>query len=190
MKIGYGRVSTSGQSLEAQIDALRSAGCEKIFSEKQSGKTRKRPEFEKLIAQLRAGDVLIVTKLDRLARSIKDLVSIMADLEELGAGFKSLGENVDLSTPAGRMTMRMFGVVAEFEREIILERTQEGVRRAIAQGRMPGRRKALDALQAKEVIERVERGDLVISDVAKIYKVSPSTVHRVMRKHREGERAV
>lgn len=94
----------------------------------------------------------------------------MAELEELDAGFKSLGENVDLSTPAGRMTMRMFGVVAEFEPEIILERTQEGVKRAIAQGRKPGQRKALSKLQEKEVIERVERRDLAINDVAKIYK--------------------
>jgi len=101
MIIGYARVSTTDQSVEAQILALKKAGCDKIYSEQISGKSRKRPEFEKLMAQLRANDVLIVTKLDRLARSLSDLVSIMADLDRVGAGFKSVAESVDLSTPQG-----------------------------------------------------------------------------------------
>ncbi len=113
MKIGYARVSTTHQNFEAQIEALTRAGCEKIFSEKQSGKSRKRPEFEKLMEQLRPNDILVVTKLDRLARSLSDLVSIMAELQEMRTGFNSLGENFDLTSPAGRMQMQMFGVIAE-----------------------------------------------------------------------------
>ena len=185
MIIGYARVSTTDQSVDAQISALKKAGCDRIYAEQISGKSRKRPEFENLISQLRADDVLIVTKLDRLARSLSDLVSIMADLDKVGAGFKSLAESMDLSTPQGRLQMNLFGSIAEFERELIVQRTKEGLAHARAQGRVGGRRPVLTPLQKKEVIERVERGDLVIADVARIYNVSPMTVHRVMRKHRE-----
>ena len=137
---------------------------------------------------LRKDDVLVVTKLDRLARSLSDLVSIMADLQERGAGFNSLGENFDLTSPAGRMQMQMFGVIAEFERELIKERTREGQERARALGRLPGRKRALSPLQEKEVIERVERGDLPIPDVANIYGVSKATVNRLLKRHREKQR--
>lgn len=105
MIIGYARVSTKDQNLEAQIEALQASGCAKIYSEKLSGKSRKRPELEKLMEQLRSDDIIVVTKLDRLARSLSDLVTIMAELSDLGVGFKSLGESIDLSTPAGRMQM-------------------------------------------------------------------------------------
>lgn len=189
MIIGYARVSTLEQNIEAQIEALRSAGCEKIFSEKLSGKPRKRPELDKLFGQLRSDDVLVVTKLDRLARSISDLVAIMADLREKGVGFKSLGEGMDLSSPQGRLQMNLFASIAEFERELIVERTKEGLAHARAQGRVGGRRPALNDLQRKEVIARVERGDLTIPDVARLFKVSPATVHRVMRQHRDQQAA-
>jgi len=187
MKIGYARVSTTDQNLEAQIKQLEQAGCEKIFSEKTSGKSRNRPEFEKLMTQMRVDDVLIVTKLDRLARSLSDLVAIIVDLKEAGAGFMSLGEGFDLSTPAGRMQMGMFAVIAEFEREIIVQRTKDGLAYARSKGRHGGRPSALTPLQRKELIERVNRGDLSIPTVGKVYGVSRATVNRIMKKHREEE---
>lgn len=185
MIIGYARVSTQEQNLEAQIEALKAAGCEKIFSEKLSGKSRNRPELERLINHLRTDDVVVVTKLDRLARSISDLVSIMNALKTKEAGFKSLGEGMDLSSPQGRLQMNLFASIAEFERELIVQRTQDGLAHARAQGRVGGRRPALNDLQRQEVIARVERGDITIPDVAKLFKVSPATVHRVMRAHRD-----
>jgi DNA invertase Pin-like site-specific DNA recombinase len=185
MIIGYARVSTKEQNLEAQIEALKAAGCTKVFSEKASGKTKNRPEFKRLQAQLRPKDIVIVTKLDRLARSLSDLVTIMAALKEMGVGFKSLGESIDLTTPAGRMQMGMFAIVAEFERELIVQRTMDGLAHARSRGRIGGRRPALNDLQRVELIERVERGDLSIPKVGEIYGVSRATVNRIMKQHRE-----
>lgn len=202
MIIGYARVSTQDQSYEAQIEALKQAGCTRIYSEKVSGKTRDfpgesrktsktpvkhrhRPELARLLEQLRPDDILVVTKLDRLARSLSDLISIIAELKQVGAGFKSLGEGFDLSSPAGRMQMGIVAVFAEFERDIIVQRTNEGLAHARAQGRIGGRRPALSDLQRKELIERVLRGDLSIPQVGKIYGVSRATVNRIMKKHRE-----
>lgn len=176
MKIGYARVSTLDQNNGAQIEALNKVGCSKIYTEKASGKSRKRAEFEKLVEQLLPDDVLIVTKLDRLARSLSDLVSIMAELKEKEIGFKSLGEGFDLTSPAGRMQMGMFAVIAEFERDLIVQRTQEGLAHARSKGRVGGRRPALSKLQTKELIERVERGYLSIPKVSEIYGVSRATV--------------
>jgi len=185
MIIGYARVSTKDQDLDTQIEALKIAGCAKIFSEKISGKSKKRPEFKKLQEQLRPEDIIVVTKLDRLARSLSDLISIMADLNNLGVGFRSLGESIDLSTPAGRMQMGLFAIVAEFERELIVQRTMEGLAHARARGRVGGRRPVLSDLQRSELIERVERGDLSLPKVGQIYGVSRATVNRIMKSHRE-----
>lgn len=185
MKIGYARVSTKDQNLDAQIDALKADGCVKIYSEKISGKSKARPELSKLLGQLRPNDVIVVTKLDRFARSLKDLVTIMADLNEQHVGFKSLGESIDLSTPAGRMQMGIFAIVAEFERELVRERTMEGLKHARAKGRVGGRRPALSDFQKNELIARVERGDLSIPKVGKIFGVSRATVNRIMKQHRE-----
>ena len=185
MIIGYARVSTKDQNLEAQIEALEAAGCKKIFSEKISGKSKKRPELKKLQQQLRPEDIIVVTKLDRLARSLTDLVSIMAELNEIGVGFRSLGESIDLSTPAGRMQMGLFAIVAEFERELIVQRTMDGLAHARARGRVGGRRPALNDLQQMELIKRVEQGDLSMPKVGEIYGVSRATVNRIMKQHRE-----
>ncbi len=187
MKIGYARVSTTAQSLELQIEALKKAGCEKVFSEKFSGKSKVRPELEKLLGHLRPNDILIVTKLDRLARSVSDLLSIMSELEKSEIGFLSIGEALDLSTPAGRMQMRIFAVMAEFERELISARTSEGLAYARSRGRVGGRRPVLTELQKKELVERVERGGVSHKDVAEIYKVSVSTVRRTMAEHRANQ---
>jgi len=185
MKIGYARVSTLDQNHEAQIEALNNAGCSKIFAEKISGKTRKRPELEKMLEHIRADDVLIVTKLDRLARSVSDLVWIMAKLKEKEAGFHSIAENMDLSTPQGRLQMNLFASIAEFERDLIVQRTKEGLAHAKARGRVGGRRPALSDVQKKTVIKSLERKELSIKDCAKAFKVSETTIKRVWYAHNQ-----
>ena len=126
MKIGYARVSTDDQTLDAQVDALTAAGAERIFKEKKTGRSRDRLELERLLDQLRSGDVVMVTKYDRLARSLRDLIDIVEIIREREAGFRSLGEDIDTTTPAGRLIFHVFGSIAEFERERIVERTKEG----------------------------------------------------------------
>jgi len=187
MKIGYARVSTQDQSFEAQVEQLTKAGCEKIFSEKMSGKSRKRPELDTLLDFIRAGDVLVVTKLDRLARSLSDLVFIMEKLNTSEASFLSLSENFDLSTSAGRMQMQMIGVFAEFERSLIAERTSAGLERARAMGRIGGRKKALTPAKEKELIAMCERGEHTQDEVAHIFGVSTPTVKRTLKRHREAQ---
>ena len=139
MIFGYARVSTQDQNLDAQLDALKVAGAEKIFKEKITGKTKNRPQLDKLLEQLRANDVVIVTKYDRLARSLKDLIMIVEAIRERGAGFKSLGEDIDATTSVGRLVFHVFGSIAEFERERIAERTREGLNAARSRGRVGGR---------------------------------------------------
>ena len=140
MLIGYARVSTDDQDTAAQVAALQAAGCERIFREKASGGRWERPQFLRLLNQLRAGDVVVVWKLDRLSRSLRDVLTIMEQLAEAGAGFRSLTETIDTTTLAGRMMMQMVGAFAEFERAMLRERTQAGVDAARQQGRVGGRR--------------------------------------------------
>lgn len=181
MIIGYARVSTADQNLEAQIEALKGAGCERIYSEKLSGKSKDRPELKTMLDQIRADDVVIVYKLDRLARSLSDLVLIMSQLDNLGVGFKSLTESMDLSSAAGRMQMGIFAVVAEFERELIRERTMAGLSHARKNGRVGGRPKALSDSAKKKLIARADKGGVTKDELAAIFKVSPSTVTRALK---------
>lgn len=183
MKIGYARVSTLDQNHEVQIEALKKAGCDRIFAEKVSGKSRKRPELLKMLEHIRSDDVLIVTKLDRLARSVSDLVAIMAELKEKEAGFLSLAENMDLSSPQGRLQMNLFASIAEFERDLIVQRTNEGLAHARARGRVGGRRPSLSDLQKETLIKSLERKELSIKECAKAFKVSETTIKRVWRAH-------
>src|ERR1017187_4423778 len=127
MQIGYARISTNEQDAAAQVAALRSAGCELIFKEKASGGRWERPELHRLLGQLRKGDVIVVWKLDRLSRSLKDVLTIMDEVRQAKAGFRSLTEAIDTTTPAGRMMMQMVGSFAEFEREMLRERTKSGL---------------------------------------------------------------
>ena len=143
MLIGYARVSTDDQDTAAQVAALQAAGCERIFREKASGGHWERPQFLRLLHQLRAGDVVVVWKLDRLSRSLRDVLTIMEQLGVAGAGFRSLTEAIDTTTPAGRMMMQMVGAFAEFERAMLRERTQAGVDAARQEGRVGGRRPKL-----------------------------------------------
>ena len=178
MILGYARVSTEGQSLEAQLDALRAAGVERIFSEKISGSKRARPELDKLIDQLRPGDVVSVTKYDRLSRSLQDLLSIVEAIRAKGAGFRSLAEDIDTTTSAGRLVFHVFASIAQFERERISERTREGLASARKVGRIGGRPPALSHQQREEVRRLRDEEGRRVAEIARLFEVSPNTVRR------------
>lgn len=181
MNFGYARVSTDDQATAAQLDALREAKCERMFEERASGGRWDRPELHRMLDQLRDDDVVVVWKLDRLSRSLKDLLSIMEKIEAAGAGFRSLTESIDTTTPAGRMMMQMVGVFAEFEREMIRERTRAGLERARKKGRHPGRKPKLSDDQRKEVRDMVRSGKRTEAEAARLFNVHRSTISRVMR---------
>ena len=155
--LGYGRVSREGQDLAQQRAVLRVAGCGRLFEEKASGGRWDRPELHRLLDHLRPGDVVVVWKLDRLSRSLKDLLHIMEKIAEAGAGFRSLTECIDTTTPAGRMMMQMVGAFAEFERAMIRERTSAGLAAARAEGRIGGRRKKLDETKRRRSPRRLSQ---------------------------------
>ena len=182
MLIGYARVSTDDQDTAAQVAALEAAGCERIFREKASGGCWERPQFLRLLNQLRTGDVVVVWKLDRLSRSLRDVLTIMEQLGEVGAGFRSLTEAIDTTTPAGRMMMQMVGAFAEFERAMLRERTQAGVDAARQQGRVGGRRPKLSPQQQSEIRKMVSEGDKTAAAAARLFKVHPATVSRLLER--------
>lgn len=179
MILGYARVSTEDQNLDAQLDALRGVGAERIFQEKKTGKTANRPELEKVIEQLREGDVLVVTKYDRLARSLRDLIDLVETIRAKKAGFRSLAEDIDTTTSTGRLIFHVFGSIAEFERERIVERTKEGLAAARRRGRVGGRPPVLSH-EAKQAIQRMrDEEHRSIAEIARAFKVSRSTIYRV-----------
>ena len=171
-------LSTEGQSLEAQLDALQGAGVERVFSEKVSGSKRVRPELDQLIDQLRPGDVVTVTKYDRLSRSLQDLLGIVEEIRAKGAGFRSLAEDIDTTTSAGRLVFHVFASIAQFERERISERTREGLAVARKAGRIGGRPPALSRQQRDEVCRLRDEEGRRIAEIARLFKVSPNTVRR------------
>ena len=178
MIIGYARVSTDDQSLDSQTDALSAAGAEKVFADKISGSKRARPELDRLLEQLRDGDVVTVTKYDRLARSLKDLLEIVEAIRERGAGFRSLDEDIDTTTPAGRLVFHVFASIAQFERERISERTKEGLASARKRGRIGGRPPALSTAQRDEVRRMRDEEHRTVSEIARLFEVSERTVRR------------
>ena len=178
MNIGYARVSTEGQNLDAQQDALQAAGTERLFSDKISGSLRQRPELDRLLDQLRAGDVVVVTKYDRLARSLRDLLDIVEVIQARGAGFRSLAEDIDTTTPAGRLVFHVFASIAQFERERISERTREGLEAARKRGRVGGRPPALSAAQKAEVRKMRDEELRPLPEIAQLFRVSVKTVRR------------
>jgi DNA invertase Pin-like site-specific DNA recombinase len=180
MKLGYARVSTEDQTLNTQCQRLSAAGCEKIFEEKISGATRNRPKLEKLIEHLREGDILVVTRLDRLARSTSELLRIVERIIEKGAGLQSLDEPwANTVSPAGRMVMTIFAGIAEFERSLILSRTNDGRLAAKARGVTFGRPKKMRPDQQELARELVKNGKS-ISAVARTFNVHPATIHRLL----------
>ena len=179
MIYGYARVSTDGQSIEGQCAELRQAGVEKVYSEKISGAITDRPALAKAIAALGNGDTLVVCKLDRLARSTRDLLNTLAAIGDKGATFKSLGDSwADTTTPHGRLMLTVLGGLAEFERHLILARTSEGRTRAQQRGVRFGRKPKLTTHQQQEALSRRAAGEALV-DIARSYAVSHSTISRL-----------
>jgi DNA invertase Pin-like site-specific DNA recombinase len=179
MMLGYARVSTEDQNLDAQIDALKAAGAGRQFADRISGSLRSRPELDRLLDQLRPGDVVVVTKYDRLARSLKDLLEIVETIKSKGAGFRSLAEDIDTTTPAGRLVFHVFASIAQFERERIAERTREGLDAARRRGRVGGRPPALSGPQQEEVRRMRDEEGRPVAQIAQLFNVSAKTVRRV-----------
>jgi DNA invertase Pin-like site-specific DNA recombinase len=179
MKIGYARISTDGQTVDAQIDALTDAGCEKIFTEVASGAKRDRPVLQEVMAYLRPTslDVLTVYKLDRVARSLPHLIDIMNDLNEREIGFQSLTEDINTSTPGGKLLFHIMGAISEFERDLIRERTQAGLKAARAKGRIGGRPRRMTDDKINAVRELLAAGTPV-KDAAAAVGVSVPTLYR------------
>jgi DNA invertase Pin-like site-specific DNA recombinase len=179
MIVGYARVSTDGQTLDAQQSALKAAGAERIFAEKISGAVTDRKALAKAIATLREGDVLLVTRLDRLARSTRDLLNVLAAISEKGAGFRSLADAmIDTTSPHGKLITAVLGALAEFERTMILARTSEGRRRAMDRGIRFGRKPKLSQFQIAEALARRANGE-ALADIGRSYGVSHSTISRL-----------
>jgi DNA invertase Pin-like site-specific DNA recombinase len=186
MLIGYARVSKGDdQSNALQAKALTAAGCKRVFEEAASGGRWDRPILHDMLRQLREGDVVVVWKLDRLSRSLKDLLHLMERIKEADAGFRSLTESIDTTTPAGRMMMQMVGSFAEFERAMIRERTSAGLALARAEGRVGGRRRKLTERQRSEIAESVLAGRKSAAEMARLYKVSQPTVSRIVAESRQ-----
>ena len=179
MIYGYARVSTDGQSVAAQVADLTAAGASKVFQEVASGAKTNRQQLHRVIDQLGPGDVLLVTRLDRLARSTRDLLNTLATISERGAGFRSLGDAwADTTTAHGRLMLAVLGGLAEFERELILARTKDGRSRAQAQGVKMGRKPKLTPHQRREALERLKNGDATRA-IARSLNVSHSTISRL-----------
>jgi DNA invertase Pin-like site-specific DNA recombinase len=179
MIVGYARVSTDGQSLEAQHAALTAAGAKKVYAEKVSGAQTDRKQLAKAIAALSAGDVLQVTRLDRLARSTRDLLNVLATISERGAGFRSIADAwADTTTAHGRLMLTVLGGLAEFERELIKARTDEGRKRAQGRGVKFGRKPKLTAHQIAEALARRQAGE-ALTEIGRSYNVSHSTISRL-----------
>lgn len=178
MLIGYARVSTQDQNPQLQHDALLQAGCEKIFTEKASGTQRDRPQLQAAFDYMRPNDALVVWKLDRLARSLKQLIETIEILEEEKMGFRSLTEAIDTTTSGGRLIFHIFGALAEFERSIIKERTKAGRSAARAKGRFGGRPPSLSEDDIIIAVALLRDSDITVKEVARRLKVSPSTLYR------------
>ena len=192
MKIGYARVSTKEQNLSLQIDALEKEGCRRIFKEKAGGAKADRPELRKMIDQLREGDVIITWKLDRLGRSLRDLVNLVNEIQDKGAGLKSLNDSIDTTTPQGKLTFHLFASLAEFERDIIRERTKAGLEAARARGRKGGRPKGLSkeaqnkAMVAETLYKQGRDSDdgkkiMSVKEICNHLGIARSTLYKYLR---------
>jgi DNA invertase Pin-like site-specific DNA recombinase len=177
---GYARVSTEGQSLSAQVAELKAAGCQRVFREKINGARSDRKQLARLLAELDDGGTVIVTRLDRLARSTRDLLNTLDAIGTANATFRLLHDAwADTTTPHGRLILTVLGGLAEFERHLIVARTSEGRKRARAHGVMFGRPRKLTPHQRREAIARRDAGDETLSDIARSYNVSHSTISRL-----------
>jgi DNA invertase Pin-like site-specific DNA recombinase len=182
MIVGYARVSTQDQSAELQVDALEKSGCEQIFQEKITGKLRERPELSQCLRTLRAGDTLVVWKLDRLARSLKDLVEIAQDLNDREIGFKSVTESIDTTSSGGRLVFHIFGALAEFEHSLIRERTIAGLQAARARGRKGGRKPSMSESDIRKAAAMLSDPDITKKEVAEHFAVSRTTLNASLQR--------
>lgn len=178
MKIGYARISTSQQETAMQISALQNAGCDRIYKDVYSGKGKDRPELEKMLEALRGGDTVVVWKLDRLGRSLKDLIEILDGFKTNGVQFISLTENIDTTSAVGELTFHIIGAMAQFERNLISERTKAGLASARARGRMGGRKSKLTEGDITKAKAMLASGTVTVSDVAKHFDVSRPTLYK------------
>jgi DNA invertase Pin-like site-specific DNA recombinase len=178
MRIGYARVSTDGQDHALQLDALRAAGCEKVFVETASGSRTDRPELAKALEMARRDDVIAVYRLDRLGRSLKHLIDIAEDLERRGVGLHSLTENIDTTTPGGRFMFSILGALGSMEREVLVQRTKAGLAAAAARGRRGGRPPVLDDAKLRAARAMLASGTLTATEVARQLGCAPSTLYR------------
>ena len=185
MIIGYARVSTLEQNLELQRDALQRAGCERIYEDHVSGASTERLGWGQASDVLREGDTLVVWRLDRLGRSLKHLIDTVTELDARGVGFKSLNESIDTTTPGGRLVFHIFGALAEFERELIRERTRAGLAAARARGRKGGRPRKLTPKHIAAAKRLLESRDQTISDAARFLGVARSTLYRALKESSE-----
>lgn len=184
MKIGYARVSTKEQNLHLQEDALKTAGCEEIYTDIASGSKSQRPGLEKALEFVRSGDTLVVWKLDRLGRSIQHLIETVSVLNKRKVAFKSLQENIDTTSSGGKLIFHMFSALAEFERDLIRERTDAGLKAARARGRMGGRPSLLDNRQIKRMIEMYEEQKNTVAEICKIYEISRPSFYNYLKRHK------
>lgn len=179
-RLGYGRVSTRDQNLDAQRDALKAAGADKVFIEKITGTKAARPELDKLREQMRQGDTLVITRLDRLGRSTKDLLAIASDLEERGVDLEVLEQSIDTKTPEGKLFFTMIAAMAEFEHSMMVARTRDGLAAARARGRVGGRKPKLTELQKKQVRKLYEERGGTVREIAARFNITPPTVYRAL----------
>jgi DNA invertase Pin-like site-specific DNA recombinase len=183
MDIGYARVSTGEQTLDLQLDALRAAGCGKVYTETASGAKADRPVLDEVLSYVRKGDTLVVWRLDRLGRSLKHLIEVVAALAEQGIGFKSLTEQIDTTTPGGKLIFHVFGALAEFERDLVRERTHAGLAAARARGRLGGRPKKLTNAKQVELARTLYNGGHVdIDTICATLGVSRATLYRSLKR--------
>ncbi len=180
-KIGYARVSTRGQNDDSQVDELTAYGCDKIFVDRGvSGKHASRPELDKALAYLREGDVFVITRLSRAMRSLKQLIELAEELRERGVGLVVTKQAIDTTTPQGRLVFHIFGALDEFQRELIVEGTNEGLAAARARGRVGGRKPKLTDVQVRHARQLYAAGEHTVADIAKLLGVSRQTVYRAL----------
>jgi DNA invertase Pin-like site-specific DNA recombinase len=182
MRIGVARVSTRDQHPEAQQDALRAAGCEQVFTDKASGKFARRPELDKALLVAREGDQLMVTKLDRLGRSLENLIELSKELQERGVGLVVPDQGIDTSTAVGRMFFQILGAIAEFEHALMSERTMDGLEAARARGRTGGQKPKLGPRQVRLAREMYDFGDYTVQQIAEEFGVTRPTIYRHLTK--------
>ena len=184
--LGYARVSTAEQSADLQVDELTTAGCWKVWVDQASGVLDRRPQLDEVLEQLRPGDTLVVWRLDRLGRSLRHLIDVVTGLDQREVGFRSLRESIDTTTSGGRLVFHLFGALAQFEREIIRDRTVAGLAAARARGRIGGRPSKLSAEQRRQARKMYDARELTVEEIGRVLGVSRTSIYRALADSRPG----